>query len=590
MPRIQEEVIEEILAKTDIVDVIGEKVSLSKKGKSYFGLCPFHQEKTPSFSVEPTRKIYNCFSCGEKGNVVTFLQKTENLSYVEALESLAKRAHVDIDFGAYKKENPHKHLFNINQDAMLFYEFYLKNTKSGSEARDYLHSRGITDDIIDTFHIGLAPDDYDTLYQTMIDKGHLAVDMHNLGLIKTSKNENFYDLFRSRIIFPILDAENKVLAFSGRTYKEDQGAKYINSPQTKVFTKSITLYNLNNALFSMKKQKRVILTEGYMDAIAFHRAGLEEVVASMGTSLTEGQVQKMARYVEEVYIAYDGDKAGLEASSRAINLLKKANLQVKIVLLPGGNDPDDYIKEYSTDALKEFTLKEWIDPIEFAYIREKRELNPKKLMDIEGFKKSIFDLIKQSSHTVVERYLDKLSKDIEVSKESVKQDFEQYTKRFIKAANQTVRQSIPIDSKYAIAERKILNYFMMDRKYFMSYNHKFDELFFIDPMVRDIKMIIEDFHYELYEENQNRRMTLENLLDRLNDDQKAFFLQKVYNKYEELLESEYVDYVNTIEEYVGYVGQIKELEQQIRQAETIEEKIKYATIRDKTIKEVKHNG
>jgi DNA primase len=588
MPRIKEEVIEEILAKTDIVDVIGEKVSLSKKGKSYFGLCPFHQEKTPSFSVEPNMKIYNCFSCGEKGNAVTFLQKTENLSYVEALENLAHRAHIDIDFQEYKKENPHKHLYQINQDAMQFYEFFLKNTVSGKEAKSYLHTRHITDEIMSAFHIGLAPEEYDTLYNTLIDKGHIAVDLHNLGLIKQSKQETFYDLFRSRIIFPIIDEENRVVAFSGRLYQGEDGPKYINSPQTEIFTKSQTLYNMNNALFHIKKQKRVILTEGYMDVIAFYKAKLYETVASMGTSLTTEQVRKLKRFTNEVLIAYDGDDAGLDATARAISLFEKAQMQVKIVLLPDKLDPDDYINQYSEEALEDYTLHKWIDPLEFHYIRNLKTIDPSKLMDIEGFKKIIFDLIKPTSHTVIEHYLSKLSKDIEVSLESLKQDFEQYTRRNIKQTNQVMRSVIPIDSKYAIAERRLLNYFMLDRKYFLSYNNKFDELFFIDPMVRDIKMAIEDIHYDLYGQDIMRRVTIDELMKKLNDNQKAFFKEKVYNKYTKLVESEYLDYVRTIEEYIHYLTKIQELEIQIKEAKTIEEKIQYASIRDKTIKEVKH--
>lgn len=588
MPRIKEEVVEEILAKTDIVDVIGEKVSLSKKGKSYFGLCPFHQEKTPSFSVEPNMKIYNCFSCGEKGNAATFLQKTENLSYVEALEGLARRANIDVDFQEYKKENPHKHLYQINQDAMQFYEFFLKNTVSGKDAKTYLHSRGITDELIAAFHIGLAPEEYDTLYNTLIDKGHVAVDLHSLGLIKRSKKETFYDLFRSRIIFPIIDEDNRVVAFSGRLYQEEDGPKYINSPQTDVFTKSQTLYNMNNAIFHIKKQKRVILTEGYMDVIAFHKAGLNETVASMGTSLTNEQVRKLKRYSDEVYIAYDGDNAGLDATARAIQLFQQAQMQVKIVLLPNKLDPDDYINTYSEKALQEFTLHQWIDPLEFYYVRQLKTIDATKLMDIEGFKKSIFDLIKNTSNTVIERYLSKLSTDIDVSHESVKQDFQQYTRRSMKQTTRRIGSVIPIDSKYAVAERKLLNYFMLDRKYFISYNNKFNELFFIDPVVRDIKMIIEDKHYELHDEGITRRITVEELLPLLNDQQRGFFAEKVFNKYTQLVESEYIDYVRNIEEYVHYLTKIQELEEQIKEAKTIEEKIKYATIRDETIKEVKH--
>ena len=588
MPRIKEEVIEEILAKTDIVDVIGEKVSLSKKGKSYFGLCPFHQEKTPSFSVEPNMKIYNCFSCGEKGNAVTFIQKTENLSYVEALEVLAKRAHVDVDFQEHKKEHPNKHLYQINQDAMQFYEFFLKNTVSGKAARAYLHSRGITDEIISTYHIGLAPEEYDTLYNTLIDKGHVAVDLHNLGLIKRSKKDTFYDLFRGRIIFPIIDEDNHVVAFSGRIYQGEDGPKYINSPQTDIFTKSQTVYNLQNAVFHIKKQKRVILTEGYMDVIAFHKANLFETVASMGTSLTTEQVRKLKRFTNDITIAYDGDDAGLDATARAITLFEKEQMQVKIILLPNKLDPDDYINKHSKEALEEFTLHQWMDPLEFYYIRNLKTIDSSKLMDIEGFKKIIFDLIKNTSHTVIERYLSKLSKDIEVSLEGLKQDFEQYTKRNIKRTNQVIRSQIPIDSKYAVAERRLLNYFMLDRKYFISYNNKFEEIFYINSMVFDIKLMIEDIHYELYEQNITRRITNEELMEKLSEEQQEYFKEKVYNKYTELDDSEYLDCVRNIEEYKNYVTKITDLEAKIKAAAETDEKIKYANIRDKTMKEVKH--
>ena len=198
MAKISDAVISEILSKTDIVDLISEKVSLSKKGKSYFGLCPFHNEKTPSFSVEPERKIFNCFSCGEKGNAIGFLQKTENLSFVEAVENLADRANVSIDFSKYKKDNPNKKLLEINQAASDFYKLYLNSTKHGVVAKEYLKNRGISDEVIDKFDIGLSPNDFDLLYKTLTEKGNLVSDLHDLGLVKQGKEENFYDLFRER--------------------------------------------------------------------------------------------------------------------------------------------------------------------------------------------------------------------------------------------------------------------------------------------------------------------------------------------------------------------------------------------------------
>ena len=294
MPRISEETIQEILEKTDIVDVIGETVTLSKQGKSYFGLCPFHSEKTASASAAPERKNYNCFSCGEKGNAITFLQKTGNLSFVEAVEELAYRANMNLDFTAFKQENPYSRLYTINQDALNFYKLYLSNTKQGQTAKEYLHNRGLSNDILQEFELGLAPNEYSLLTKTLTAKGTLVSDLYDFGLVKQSQNDSFYDLFRERIIFPIHDEHGNVVAFSGRTYLEgDTSAKYINSPQTKLFTKSNIVYNLHKAINEIKKTNRVVLFEGYMDVIAAYRANVKDAVASMGTSLTKEQVKKM---------------------------------------------------------------------------------------------------------------------------------------------------------------------------------------------------------------------------------------------------------------------------------------------------------
>ncbi|MEC9484370.1 MAG: DNA primase [Candidatus Izemoplasma sp.] len=580
MARIDQTKIQEILDKTDILDVIGEHVALSKKGKSYFGLCPFHEENTPSFSVEPTRKIYNCFSCGEKGNAITFLQKTKNMHYVDAVKDLADRANITLDIDTKAFVNPHQTLYNINQEAKQFYQFYLSSTKSGNEAKQYLANRGITEDIMTTFQLGLAPNEYDLLTKTLVGKNFLEADLMDLGLTKESKNDQFYDLFRKRIIFPIIDDKQQVLAFSGRLYHgEENQPKYINSPQTKIFTKSQVLYNLNNALSAIKRHNRVILLEGYMDVIALYRIGIKESVASMGTSLTKEQVNLLKRYTNNVTICYDGDSAGLDATERAIRLLHEADVSVKVVVLADSLDPDDYIKVHSKEALIKAINDDWIDPIEFRYNRFQAQTDFTKMLEIERFKKDVFNLIKTLPHTTIDTYLEKLSQDADLKLESIKQDFTQYTKRQVSNIQRQRRNDIPIDSKYEIAERKLINYFITDEKYLNRFQHDLDDMLYINQITRDIRHAIEDLYY--FSEDPNyTSITLEELYHALEPHQIAYYENKIAYDKEIQSEDEFFDFIATLKEYEIKM-RIEDYNTRIKEALTIEEKIKLAKERQK---------
>jgi DNA primase len=584
MPRISEDTIKNVLANTDIIDVIGEQVALSKQGKSYFGLCPFHSEKTPSFSVEPEKKFYHCFSCGEKGNAITFLQKTKNLSFVEAIEELAFRANMQLDFTQYKTEDPNKRLFEINQDALNFYTMYLSNTKQGLIAQEYLTKRGIDQEIISQFELGLAPSEYDLLTKTLTSKGILVSDLYDLGLSKQSQNEQFYDLFRDRIIIPIRDERNRVVAFSGRVYKEiDNSAKYINSPQTKIFTKSNVLFNMQNAIPAIQANKRVILFEGYMDVIAAYRAGLKESVASMGTSLTREQVHKIKQYTNHLTICYDGDPAGIEATSRAINLCQAEQLEVKLVILPDRMDPDDYIQSYGADALKDFINQKWMDAIEFTYVKNNMDIDFTKMLDIERFKKTVFDLIKNTSNTIIESYIKRLAEDTNISTESIRQDFQQYTKRHISNISKRTSQKVPIDTKYVVAERKILNYFLQDYKYVEDFNSEFQGMFYITDIARDIRIIIEDLYF-LQPEDNRKEISIEEFESQLTNHQKAYYESKVKYKKLDLDDREYLDFKDVLNDYLRMI-QIEKWNEEIAIAPTVQEKIKLAEYRDLKLKE-----
>jgi len=588
MAQVSDALIEEVLQKTDIVDIVGEKVTLSKQGKSYFGLCPFHHEKTPSFSVEPERGIFNCFGCGEKGNAITFKQKTENLTFMEALEDLAIKAHVDFNFTAYKKENPFKKFYEINEDAKNFYRLYLTNTKQGQIAKEYLRTRGISDEIIQFFDLGLSPNEFDLLHKTLTAKDILVTDLYDLGLVKESSNDRFYDLFRERIIFPIHNDKGNVVAFSGRTYQEgDNSAKYINSPQTKVFTKSNVLYNLHNAINEVKRINRITLFEGYMDVIAAHRAGIFDGVASMGTSLTKEQVRAIKHYTSNVTICYDGDNAGKEATVRAIKLLRAENISIKVVTLPDKMDPDDYITKYGDKALKDYINNNWQDIFEYQYISNKENLDFTKMLDIERFKKTVFEMIANSSNAVIEKYILDLSKDTKISVDSIKQDFNQFAKKDVSHIRRINPQKVEIESKYVFAERRLLNYFLLDNMYLQKYRQELGPVFFIQ---HDVGVLIEKLEELYLEFPQNEEQTVdikEQFLSKLDEAQKKFYFEKCVHRELDLLKQEYDDLIETMNVYRTQM-EIDGFSIKIKESTSLEEKIKLAKYRDIKIKEDKH--
>ncbi len=588
MGSISQEKIREILDKTDIVELINRTVSLEKKGKNYFGLCPFHSEKTPSFSVEPERKFYHCFSCGEKGDAITFIQKTKNLSFIEAIEQLASDANVDLGDSYIKKENPHKRLYQIMHDAMQFYKMYLHNTKAGQEAKKYLKSRHLDDDLVKHFDIGLAPLKTNLLLKSLLDRGYLESDLYDLGLIKLNTKKEFVDTFKGRVIFPIKDLTGKVVGFSGRIYLDiDKDApKYINSPQTVLFQKSNILYHYDVAYNQVVKTNRLILFEGYMDVIAAYSASFKESVASMGTSLTKKQVQAIKKVTNNVIVCYDGDEAGIAAASRAISLFKQQQIAVKLVLIPNGLDPDDYINKHGKEAFKKLINDEWMDAIEFEYRKNNMTIDFTKMLDLERFKKTVFDLIKGTSHTIIETYLNKLSKDIGLSVESIRQDFEQYTKKRVVKVYKKKRKKLPIESKYERADRLILNYFLNDYKYVQDFSREFNGMFYLSNIVLQIRLVIEDLYFNI-PTGEPKVITLAQVEDKLTEEQKQFLHEQVlYSKEIKLDSNEYLDFVNTLNEYI-MAQQIDKWNEEIRRTESVAEKIKLAQYRDTKLKEVK---
>lgn len=345
-----EELIEEIRTRNDIVDVISGYVRLQKKGSSYFGLCPFHNEKSPSFSVSRQKQMYYCFGCGAGGNVYTFLMEYENFSFVEAVKYLADRAGIELPEAEYSKEAKEKadlkaSILEVNKLAAKYYYVQLKSER-GKGAYTYLKDRKLSDETITAFGLGYSNKFSDDLYKYLRKKGYSEELIRQAGLINTDERQGVYDKFWNRVMFPIMDVNSRVIGFGGRVMG-DAKPKYLNSPETAVFDKSRNLYGLNRARTSRKPY--FLLCEGYMDVIALHQAGFTNAVASLGTALTPGHASLIKRYVREVYLTYDSDDAGTRAALRAVPILREAGITAKVIRMDPYKDPDEFIKNLGAE-------------------------------------------------------------------------------------------------------------------------------------------------------------------------------------------------------------------------------------------------
>lgn len=368
---IDKEIISDIKNSVNIVEIIGEVVALTKAGRNYLGLCPFHGEKTPSFNVVEEKQFYHCFGCGKSGDVFKFIEDYRGVSFMDAVQIVADRAGFPLEIEHSRKElstptHPHQALYDIHAEAARFYHAVLMTTKIGEEARSYLYERGLTDEVIKHFQIGLAPNENNYLYKSVSGKFDEQVIM-NSGLFNLADNNLVYDAFQNRIMFPLANDKGQVIAFSGRIWQasdiEQKVAKYKNSRSTPIFNKSYELYHLDKAKPTIKKSHEIYLMEGFMDVIAAYRAGIENAVASMGTALTHEHVEHLRKFAKKIILTYDGDKAGQAATAKALNELY--DLSVEIVRIPDNMDPDEFIKKNSADDLQNLLTKTRISDIEF---------------------------------------------------------------------------------------------------------------------------------------------------------------------------------------------------------------------------------
>lgn len=437
-----EDVIEEVRAANDIIDVIGNYVNLKRRGASYQGLCPFHHEKTPSFSVTPDKQIFHCFGCGVGGNVIRFIMKIENIGFTEAVEFLADRANItlptyDQTFGSISQEELKRRqeakyeMYEINKAAG---RFFYENIEKSNVAQRYIVERRIEPKTVAKFGLGYALAD-NGLSKHLLSLGFKEENILATGLVGKSDRGILYDKFKERFMFPIFDIRKRLIAFGGRTLesKESMKAKgipkYVNSPENLIYSKGHHLYGLNLAKGDNRKLKRILVVEGYMDVISPHQAGITNVVASLGTALTEQQGRLLRRYAEEVVLSYDSDEAGQKAKLRGIEIMQALDVPVKVLKMDGAKDPDEYIIKYGPERFEKL-VENSISPVEYKVDMLKKDYNLNDTSQKIIFLTKMAEILSKEDN-IIERdvYVDKFSKELNVGKEAIIAEIEKRTIR-----------------------------------------------------------------------------------------------------------------------------------------------------------------
>ncbi|MCM1522122.1 MAG: DNA primase [Muribaculaceae bacterium] len=372
MYKISHATVQRILDTADIVEVVSDFVSLKRRGANWVGLCPFHNDRSPSFYVSKAKGLCKCFSCGEGGSAVNFLMKLEQLTYVEALKWLAKKYNIEVEERELtpeeeRAETARESMLAVNDFAMRFFEQTMKDTREGQDVGlSYFRYRGISDAMIERFHLGFAPESRDALFLKATERGYSEEYLVSTGLCYKTDDGKVIDRFRGRVIYPVLSLSGKVVAFGGRTLKKEKTiAKYVNSPESEIYSKRRELYGIFQSKQAIAKEGKCIIVEGYMDVISMHQAGVENVVASSGTALTVEQVRMIKRFTRNVTLIYDADAAGIKAAMRGIELLLQADMDIKVLLLPPGEDPDSFAQTHSSTEVTEFIASNETDFITF---------------------------------------------------------------------------------------------------------------------------------------------------------------------------------------------------------------------------------
>ena len=526
---INDNVLDEIRDRADIVDLIGEYVDLKRSGSNYMGLCPFHSEKTPSFSVSPSKSIFKCFGCGVGGDVITFVMKRENLSFPEAVEFLADKYNVRLE--VYKDENKEarekrNRLYEINREAGLH---FLKNYEASQKTQLYLKNRMLSDKTIRSYGIGYSKDSWTDLYDHLTKMGYREDELLELNLISKSKNGNYIDRFRDRVMFPIINRNNRIIGFGARAFG-DEKPKYLNSRETPIFHKGSNVFNIN-IISRESTRERIILVEGYMDVISLYNSGINYSVASLGTSLTMDQANIIKKMARDIYICYDSDSAGINATSRAIDIFLQAAVKPKIIELEGGLDPDDFIKKYGIEGF-ENKIKSAISYIEFKIKKLKENFN---LEDSEGLSNFTIESAKilSSIKNPIERdiFVKDFSRKYNISYTAIENYINYLNRNKLKETKRekfkVKKNTNVVKSNKARAQEELLSYSLLDNDIYKYIRNKIEVFYFTNAMTRAVfeeiprlyeeEMEVRDFLSLLESNRLIDKEFVENILSIIND-------------------------------------------------------------------------
>ena len=559
MPKIAAEEVAKIREEADIVEIISDYIHLTQRGKNFFGVCPFHQDHSPSMSVSREKQMFKCFSCGAAGNVFKFVSEYENISYLEAIEKVASKVGLSIKISdTYKPKEKFAHEYEIMTLATNFYQNNL-NTEAGLPAKKYLLERGLTEEMIKEFNIGLSFSN--NQLRDFLQKRNISnEELFKLGLVN-QKDLEYYDVFSERILFPIHDEKGNVVAFTGRVYEKDRSPKYLNSKETSIFKKGNILFNLHRAKNAIRLEKCLIMVEGNMDAIRMYASGFKNTVALMGTSLTKEQITLISKQHVKVLLMFDNDDAGALATMTNGRLLENAGIQVEVVRLSGQKDPDEYILKNGAQKMSE-VLKHPMSFIEFQYENFKENKNLNDTENLRVYVKNVLDSLKGADAITIDITLHKLVDEYNLSYDVLKSELQTEEKpvEILPPPNKEKRKS-----RYEKSAEHILYYMMNDQKYVKIYQTKLG--FFKEETYRKIANEI------LYYLEENKKIEL---ADFLTYAEQSPLKNEIYTLIQsikdiELEDTSIMDYIRNIKE-IMWEEELKKIKDEQKKVQDINEK------------------
>lgn len=530
MTYIPQEMIDKIRSQTNIVDLIGQYVDLQKRGSNYLASCPFHEDRNPSFSVSQDKQIFKCFSCGRGGNVFTFIQEMDGVSFPEAVQKVADFAHIPLQIDLSKQDKSQRAnqaLYDIHQLVAEFYHYYLVNTKNAQQGLEYLQDRQLSLQTIEQFQLGMAPIHSELIVKLIQEKGFSQDQAIQSGIFYLDSQGQLIDRFRGRLIFPLRNIQGRVIAFSGRAFMEGQQdqAKYLNSPETEIFNKSHLIYNLDQARSASRKIGYHLVCEGYMDVISLSQAGFENVVATMGTSLTPNHIDQLKKIASELIFVFDGDQAGQKATARAFDMVQKMDhIQAKTIIIPNQLDPDEWVKKYGKESFQKL-INQAISFYEFQreYIKKDYQLN-----DDQGLAQYIEHLIRLISQiqSPVERSLriTDLSRTYQLEESMIQEQVNRQRLNQSKPVERSEsKDQSPVEivrpspddffSKEALQSEKTILFNLIFYPEAWQYIENLDQpLVLFHPLAQELLLIIQEYYYD-----EGNPLPLTQVSDRITD-------------------------------------------------------------------------